>query len=179
MTSPILDPEDIWFFAYGSLMWDPAFPYVHREAATVHGYHRGFCVYSWVYRGTEQHPGLVLGLDRGGSCQGIAFRIASADRETVIATLDAREMVTAVYHPIEITARLASGATVRARSYAADRTHVQYAGRLSIPEEAAIIRAAHGKSGANMDYVRNTLSHLQETGIHDHRLYALGRTLGF
>src|SRR3954470_22656534 len=90
-------PDDLWVFGYGSLMWRPGFRFVERHRAELHGYHRSLCIFSHVHRGTPQAPGLVLGLDRGGRCRGIAFSIAPEDRETTIAYLREREQATAVY----------------------------------------------------------------------------------
>ncbi len=170
--------EDFWVFAYGSLMWNPGFPYLHSCHARLHGYHRAPCVYSWVYRGTESNPGLVMGLDEGGSCEGIAFRVAAALRETVVAYLDARELVTAVYLPRWLPVELAGGETVEALCYLADRDHAQYAGSLAAAEAARIIRRARGRAGDNIDYIVNTWRHLQEMDIADDGLDAIVRHLG-
>ena len=91
---------DLWIFGYGSLMWRPGFDYVERLPVRLHGYHRAFCVWSHRYRGTPERPGLVLGLDRGGSCLGIAYRIAPEKQDTVLAYLHEREMITGVYIPV-------------------------------------------------------------------------------
>src|SRR5580704_12234670 len=89
--------EDLWVFGYGSLMWRPGFDFIERTEARLAGAHRALCVYSFVHRGTPERPGLVLGLDRGGNCRGIAFRVAGAQRSRTLAYLRAREQVTAVY----------------------------------------------------------------------------------
>lgn len=165
-----------WVFAYGSLMWNPGFEWELRLPARVFGYHRAFCIYSWHYRGTPEDPGLVLGLDRGGSCHGIAYRVASARWAEVVAYLDAREMVTAVYHPVTVTAHLNSR-KVSARAYAVDRAHAQYAGTLPAAEQARIIRAGHGLGGPNMDYFKSTIAHLEDLGLEDRRLAKVARLL--
>ena len=157
---------DIWIFGYGSLMWRPGFDYLEVHPARLYGYHRSFCVYSWHHRGSRDAPGLVLGLDRGGSCLGRAFRVASAVVDDTIAYLDAREMVTAVYHPIDHPVHM-PGYQVSARCYIVDRTHPQYAGVLPLDDQAAIIAGARGQSGINRDYLENTITHLDDLGITD------------
>src|SRR5687768_13930981 len=89
--------EDLWVFGYGSLMWNPGFDYLERAEGLLIGAHRALCIYSWVHRGTPERPGLVLGLDRGGACRGIVFRVAAAKRDDTIAYLRAREQATSVY----------------------------------------------------------------------------------
>ncbi|HEX7200383.1 MAG TPA: gamma-glutamylcyclotransferase, partial [Dongiaceae bacterium] len=137
--------SDFWVFGYGSLMWRPGFPY--REAVTAHlaGLHRALCVYSWVHRGTREFPGLVLGLDRGGSCKGIAYRVAAAEREGVIAYLRERELVTNVYVETWRRIRLVreEGPRVPALTFIADRLHEQYAGKLSRETLLEHVRGRH------------------------------------
>jgi glutathione-specific gamma-glutamylcyclotransferase len=159
--------EDFWVFGYGSLMWRPGFAFVGREVARVRGYHRALCVYSHVHRGTPELPGLVLGLDRGGSCRGIAFRVAAEHHDETIAYLRAREQVTSVYREIYLNVRLDDGRSVRALSYVVDRGHIQYAGKLTREEVARLVAQGQGISGANPDYVRATHAHLAELGITD------------
>ncbi len=168
--------RDIWIFAYGSLIWDPGFSWAERVPALVHGYHRAMCIYSHVWRGTPEAPGLVLGLDRGGSCRGIAFRVAGECAQQVIAYLDARERVTDVYlgrHlPIALN-RDNPRRRVMALAYVADRGHHQYAGKL-VPDEAArLIRQGRGRGGNNVDYLESTVDHLAQLGIPDRRLHRL------
>ncbi|HWU61917.1 MAG TPA: gamma-glutamylcyclotransferase [Ensifer sp.] len=162
--------EDFWVFGYGSLMWKPGFAFEERQIARAYGYRRSLCIRSWVHRGTRENPGLVLGLDRGGSCKGVAFRVADAEREAVIAYLRERELVTNVYLERFAQARLADGRWVRTLIYVADPRHEQFE-RPSNPEEAAeIVARSVGASGHNLDYVRNTVTHMRELGIRDHWL---------
>jgi len=164
--------EDLWIFGYGSLMWRPDFPFVDRARALVHGYHRAFCVYSHVYRGTRERPGLVLGLDNGGSCTGVAYRVAADHAEAAVEYLIRREMVTRVYMPRWVTARIGD-TTIRAHTYTAAHNHVQYAGRLSEDEALRLILQGHGRSGPNTEYLSNTVSHLDALGISDQPLRRL------
>lgn len=164
--------EDLWVFGYGSLMWQPEFEYEERALALVHGFHRSFCVYSHIWRGTRDKPGLVLGLDNGGSCRGVAYRVRGARAERIVEYLIRREMVTRVYMPRWVTARIGDR-RVRAHTYTAAHNHVQYAGRLSDREALQLIRQGAGRGGRNTDYLRNTVRHLQEIGIHDGPLTGL------
>ncbi len=167
----------LWVFGYGSLMWRPGFAHEEIQPALLRGYHRAFCVYSVHYRGTSARPGLVLGLDRGGSCRGRAYRVAARDADEVIAYLDAREQVTSVYLRRRVTIEI-SGNRVPAVTYVADRAHRQYAAKLSLPRAAEIILKGRGIAGDNPDYLENTVAHLDELGIVDgplHELLALVR----
>lgn len=164
--------EEIWVFAYGSLMWNPGFAFVERRPARLRGYHRRFCVYSHIYRGTPEAPGLVLGLDRGGSCRGIAFRVAAERAPQTLAYLWDREMVTSVYRPALRTVE-AGGEPVRALCFLANPAHRQYCGERDIACIAALIRQGHGRSGSNREYLENTVAHLRELGIIDRGLEAL------
>jgi glutathione-specific gamma-glutamylcyclotransferase len=168
-----LDPgEDLWVFGYGSLMWNPGFPHVESRPALLRGYHREFCVSSHRYRGTRERPGLVLGLDRGGSCRGIAFRAAAAAVPEALAYLWDREMMSGVYRPRMVPVATREGA-VRACAFVADPYHRQYCGCLSIDVVTARIRDCRGERGANLDYLANTVGHLRELGIRDARLERL------
>jgi cation transport protein ChaC len=168
---------DLWVFGYGSLVWRPGFPFLERRIARLYGAHRALCVYSWVHRGTPERPGLVLGLDRGGTCRGVAFRVAAAERDAVLAYLREREQVTAVYLEREREVRFADGSAVRALAYLVDRSHPQYAGKLDEETQLAIVAAAHGRSGPNRDYVLNSASHLAELGMADPLLTRLAARL--
>jgi glutathione-specific gamma-glutamylcyclotransferase len=168
---------DLWVFGYGSLMWRPGFDFEERTLATVRGYRRALCVYSHFHRGTPERPGLVLGLDRGGACKGVAFRVAADKADATIAYLRAREQVTMVYREIRLRARLADGRAVEALAYAVDRSHLQYAGALGLADLERFVLQGAGESGANPDYVRATYEHMLELGIADATLAALVRRL--
>ena len=158
---------DLWVFGYGSLMWRPGFPFLERRHALLRGYHRALCVFSHVHRGTPERPGLVLGLDRGGSCHGVAFRVGAADVTETVAYLRAREQVTGVYLERRVPVQLAGADAVEALAYVVDRGHEQYAGRLPDDELLRLVRQGRGLSGANPDYVRSTHDHLTEMGVLD------------
>ena len=167
-----LSAADLWVFGYGSLIWRPGFAFEESLQARLNGYHRSLCVFSHVHRGTPERPGLVLGLDRGGSCVGIAFRVASRDAEATIAYLREREQVTNIYR--ESVSRVwlkdGSGRAVPAVAFVVDRSHSQYAGKLSAEERLHLIRQGHGIGGPNSDYVEATNRHLIELGIRDAEL---------
>lgn len=173
---PLKPPRgDFWVFGYGSLMWDPGFPYLREEPALLYGYHRAFCIYSQRYRGTRERPGLVLGLDRGGACRGRAFRVAAADGEAVICYLYEREMFDHVYEPrwLEV---LVGRRRVRALAHVANRANVAYAGKLADARVVEIILGGHGARGPNIDYLVNTVAHIDELCIADtpiHRILRL------
>lgn len=164
--------DAFWVFAYGSLMWNPGFPYEECRPARLPGYHRGFCVYSHHYRGTPEQPGLVLGLMPGGECRGLAFRIAAPNVEAVRAYLDERELVTYAYRSLTAEVEIAGG-SVPALTYVADPEHAQYAGTLDLDRAAAIIIQARGCAGLNRDYLINTVRHLEQEGFVDADLHAL------
>ncbi|ABR61377.1 gamma-glutamylcyclotransferase [Sinorhizobium medicae] len=165
-----VDMDEFWVFGYGSLMWNPGFRFEEKLTARAFGYRRSLCVRSWVHRGTELRPGLVLGLDYGGSCVGTAFRVESAQKTGVIDYLRERELVTHVYKERTMPVLLSDGRRVPALTYVIDRSHAQYAGALRAEEAAAAVAVAIGKSGPNSEYVLNTLQHLREMGIRDHWL---------
>ena len=159
--------EDLWIFGYGSLIWNPGFAFCEQAQARLAGYHRALCVHSFVHRGTAERPGLVFGLDRGGSCVGMAFRVSPEDREDAIAYLRARELVTHVYREMVLPVRMLDGRSICAMTYVVDRGHPQYAGRIAIDEAARIIAGAHGRSGPNRDYVTNAMDEIQQMGLKD------------
>jgi len=160
---------ELWVFGYGSLMWDPGFPHVQWAPALVYGYHRALCISSHRWRGTPERPGLVLGLDRGGACRGIALRVLASDVATALEALWAREMRRRIYRPKLLRARL-TDREVRALGFVADPTHAEYAGQLTVEEIAARVANCCGARGSNIDYLIRTVDHLRELGVNDHHL---------
>ena len=160
-------------------MWRPGFVHVESTRAVMTGLHRSLCIFSWVHRGTEMDPGLVLGLDRGGSCIGMAFRVPSDEATSVVSYLREREQVTAVYLEARRSIALqdGTGRKVEALCYLADRGHRQYAGRLPLEQQLEIVRRSRGRSGHNDDYVMSTAQHLKEIGVRDHGLEWLANQL--
>ncbi len=175
-------PHDLWVFGYGSLMWRPGFRHAERAPATITGYRRAFCIASTLHRGTPVRPGLVLGLDRGGACTGIAYRIATQDVPTVLAYLRERELIYGVYRETWVHAELtgergaSDGSATRvitALAYTVERCHPSYVGGMPVAKQAAIMRGARGRSGANLDYLINTVRHLEELGIREREIERL------
>ncbi|WP_152045053.1 gamma-glutamylcyclotransferase [Aureimonas psammosilenae] len=158
---------DLWVFGYASLIWQPGFAFEERVKARLSGYHRALCIHSHVHRGTPERPGLVFGLDRGGSCIGMAFRVAPDKAAEVLDYLRARELVTNVYRETAASVLLADGRRVHATTFVADRGHSQYAGRLDPKAAAMIVAGAHGSSGANVDYVRSSFAEIAALGLSD------------
>ena len=177
--SVMTDPGDLWVFGYGSLMWRPGFEFEERVQARLVGEHRALCVYSFVHRGTPERPGLVLGLDRGGACRGIAFRVAATNRAATVAYLRAREQVTSVYREVMRSVWLENDARQRvsALAYVVDRGHVQYAGRLSLSEQYRHVLQGHGQSGPNREYVISTVEAIEAEGFRDTQLHQLAAML--
>ena len=168
---------DVWVFAYGSLMWEPGFAFVEAARARLWGYHRAFCVDSLVYRGTPDAPGLVLGLDRGGSCAGVAYRIAASGRRAAARSLAERELAEDIYFCRPAT--LGTGARrVRGHAFVVDRNGPFYAGRLAVEDQAARIAVCRGARGANLDYLLETAARLAALGIADRAVDALLARLG-
>jgi glutathione-specific gamma-glutamylcyclotransferase len=171
--------EDFWVFGYGSLMWRPGFEHLERVPARLTGLHRGLCVYSFIHRGTPEKPGLVLGLDLGGACRGIAYRVAAGRRDATIEYLRAREQITMVYRETmhRITLAGTPARQVTALVYVVDRSHPQYAGRLSLERQLHLVRQGHGRSGANLDYVLATVAEIEAQGCRDEALHRLAEHL--
>ena len=172
-------PEDFWVFGYGSLMWRPGFAFLERVPARVIGLHRALCVYSFFHRGTPERPGLVLGLDRGGACRGIVFRVRAAERAATLAYLRTREQQNNVYRETMRGAILldATRRRVNALCYVVDRRHPQYAGRLTLAEQLHLVRQGRGHSGPNRDYVLATVAEIEQQGCRDAELHLLAERL--
>ncbi len=179
MQTGAMQTGDLWVFGYGSLMWRPGFDVVERATARLDGYHRCFCITSTHHRGSAARPGLVLGLDRGGSCAGVAYRVAADKAVTVRSYLRARELVSGVYReaflPVALTGALTGSVPrrVSALAYIVERAHPSYAGRQTLARQAELIRGARGLSGDNLDYLVNTVTHLREVGIRERELERL------
>ena len=167
-----MSENDFWVFGYGSLMWRPGFAYRAARRARLAGYHRSFCVYSHHYRGTPTAPGLVLGLDPGGSCDGLAFRVDAAEAADVKAYLDERELVSYAYHPMTLPVATSAGA-VMAYTFVADPGHRLYAGQLDIETAAETIMRAQGVAGLNREYLINTVRSLETEGFVEPELHRL------
>jgi cation transport protein ChaC len=157
-----------WVFAYGSLMWRPGFEFEQVLPARLSGYHRRLSVYSYHYRGTSEKPGLVFGLDRGGSCAGLVYKIANDKWTETLAYVREREMITGVYR--EIVKQVYSEGLekpIEAVTYAVVREHAQCAPPMSVADTMVFVNQGNGWSGSCAEYVSNTISHLRGMGIHD------------
>src|SRR5436309_8061094 len=170
---------DLWVFGYGSLMWQPGFEFIEQVQARLIGEHRALCVYSFDHRGTPEKPGLVLGLDRGGACRGVAFRVAAKRRDDTIDYLRAREQTTNVYREVMRSVWLENEARQRvsALTFVVDRGHVQYAGRLALADQLRYVQQGHGRSGNNRDYVLSTVKSIEAQGFRDPQLHQLALML--
>jgi len=174
-----LSKGDLWVFGYGSLMWRPGFEFIEQVPARLIGEHRALCVYSFDHRGTPEKPGLVLGLDRGGACRGVSFRVAASRRSDTIDYLRSREQTTNVYREVMRSVWLENEPRQRvsAMAYVVDRGHVQYAGRLSLAEQLRYVQQGHGRSGNNRDYVLSTVKSIEAQGFRDQQLHQLALML--
>ena len=166
--------RDVWVFGYGSLIWNPAFHFVEKHTARINGYHRRFCLWTQLGRGSPENPGLMLGLERGGACRGVMYRIAPDAVETELDILWRREMFTGAYRPTWVTAR--SGDTVvPAVTFVINHDNARYAGRLSEETIVRHVATATGPMGPCRDYLFETVEHLAALGIRDVRLEAMAR----
>ena len=165
-----LPKGDLWVFGYGSLMWSPCFDFRHKALGRAHGYHRALCILSTRYRGTARKPGLVMGLCRGGSCWGMAYRIDAPRLRRALARLWYREMTRRVYEPRLILVRLSSGKEVRALAFVADPAHPSYVRELDLHGRARLVAQGIGARGPCIDYIRKTLDHMHDVGVRDPHL---------
>jgi len=164
--------SDIWIFGYGSLIWNPAFHFVERSIGTVHGWHRRFCLWTTLGRGSPDCPGLMLGLDRGGSCRGVLLRIAPELVESETDVLWRREMVSNAYVPTWVSASTDKG-RIAAIAFTINREHERYAEKMSEERAADVIARAAGRIGPCRDYLLNTVDHLDQLGIEDRAMRRL------
>jgi cation transport protein ChaC len=168
---------DVWLFGYGSLMWNPAIDFAESRAASVHGWHRRFCLWLHGGRGSPENPGLMLALDRGGRCAGLLFRIPAAAARDELLLAWRRELFTGAYHSRWVTAITTNG-PVRAVTFVANRAHHRYAGRLDDAKVATHLATATGTLGSCATYLSLTLEALQTSGLRDRRLERLHRMIG-
>lgn len=173
-------PRELWVFGYGSLMWRPGFPFDEVVRARLRGWRRAFCIYSIYHRGSRQRPGLVLGLDRGGACEGLAFRVPARHAAETLAYLRWREQVTAVYREAHLPVTLQDGCSreILALAFLVERAHPAYAGHLPLRDQARLIRSARGRSGTNLDYLLNTLAHFSQLNIRERDMERLLGLIG-
>jgi cation transport protein ChaC len=161
---------DLWVFGYGSLMGAPGFPYKDRSVGLLRGYHRALCILSTRYRGTHRQPGLVMGLCRGGSCWGMAFRVPAVRIAVALARLWSREMPRRVYKARLVPVRITRGRRIRALAFIADPGHAQYTRELDLHSRAQLVAQGVGERGRCTDYIRHTLEHMYELGVTDPHL---------
>ncbi len=161
--------RDVWVFAYGSLIWNPAFHFEEALLGTIHGYHRSFCLWVYLGRGSREKPGLMLGLRPGGATRGLAYRIAPDAIEEELSIIWRREMVTAAYVPRWVKVRTEQG-MVDAIAFVIDVHHERHAHGLDTHKMVDILAHAQGKIGSSADYLFSTVDHLHELGIQDRNL---------
>lgn len=164
----------VWVFAYGSLLWNPVIDVVDRRPGQVHGYHRRFCMIAPTGRGTPDNPGLILALDAGGSCHGVALKVSSNAVREELSLLWRREMVVGSYTPKWVTVRTKKGSQT-ALTFVMNRLHSSYRGTWSIQKTARTLARASGVLGSNADYLFDTVSHLHDHGLTDRGLNELAR----
>jgi glutathione-specific gamma-glutamylcyclotransferase len=169
--------EPLWIFGYGSLMWNPGFDHEARHVAVIYGLHRRLCVSSIRYRGTPDKPGLVLGLDYGGSCRGYAYRVSAGAKHAVVDYLEEREMINRVYKPVFVNAWLDDSRCFPALTFRVRRDHPQYIAPMCERQLAKRIARCRGLKGPNQEYVLNTLKELRAMGFDDSGLDRIVRHL--
>ena len=158
--------QSVWVFGYGALMWNPAFHFAEKRSGLVHGYHRSYCMWSPGGRGTPDLPGMMLAMDHGGACRGMAFRIAPDQVDEELDIVWRREMIGRAYRARWVTVRTDSG-TVRALTFVIDRRYIRYAGKVPRDVQVAHIATASGRVGTCREYLENTVAHLDLLGIGD------------
>lgn len=161
---------DLWVYGYGSLMWSPGFPYREHSVGLLRGYHRALCILSTRYRGTDRRPGLVMGLCRGGSCWGMAFRVPARSVAWALGRLWRREMRRTVYAPKLVPLRISRGRRIHALAFIANTAHPQYMRELDLHSRAQLVAQGVGERGRCTDYIRNTLEHMYALGVSDPHL---------
>jgi cation transport protein ChaC len=164
--------DSIWVFGYGSLMWNPAFHFAERRTARIHGYHRQFCLWARAGRGSPERPGLMLGIEPGGSCNGVAYRIAPELVKSELDVLWRREMNSMAYRPAWVAARTRAG-IVNALTFAVNRAHERYIGDLDLASTCGYLAQGAGPLGLCCDYLFETVAHLRELGVKDRHLEVL------
>jgi glutathione-specific gamma-glutamylcyclotransferase len=170
---------NLWIFAYGSLVWNPAIRFEESRVADIQGWHRAFCLSTPVGRGTPQQPGLVLGLERGGACRGVAYRIAERAIASELSILWSREMLMGGYKPIWVDLIGEDGKKFGvATSFAIDANHEQYAGDLPHDEKIRRLSIARGSWGSSADYLFRTIQALRKHGIRDEEMERFGSIVG-
>jgi glutathione-specific gamma-glutamylcyclotransferase len=160
--------DAVWVFGYGSLIWNPAFSFIERRAALLDGWHRRFCLSSGG-RGSPEKPGVMLALDHGGFCQGIAFRLEESRMEEELQILWNREMLTGAYRACWLAAQTSEG-PITIVAFVANHSHPRFVGDLTDSEIAERIAFARGPMGSNLDYFRNTVETIQQLGLRDANL---------
>ena len=163
---------DLWLFAYGSLIWNPDLDFAERRIATLRGWHRRFCIWQRRWRGTSERPGLMLALDRGGSCRGVVYRIAVPIGEKIMRVWE-RETIGDAYRPLRLPLDTDGGGPVTALTFVINRDGPRYAGRLKDEEIAGYIANACGNMGPSAAYLLDTVAHLEALGIHDRYLWRM------
>jgi len=168
-------PRPLRLFAYGSLIWKPEIAHTAEVPATAHGWHRSFCLKMIRYRATPDCPGLMMALDRGGSCKGVLYDLTPEDPAPQLDRLFRREFTVKPINsmPRWITVRTAEGPAT-ALAFVMNRASPAYL-RLSLPDQAAMLARACGHWGSGAEYLLNTVTHLQARGIHDRGLWTLQR----
>ncbi len=167
--------EGLWVFAYGSLIWKPAFDFTQQRIARAHGWHRAFCLgWDYRFRGNRQQPGLMLALDRGGSCKGVVYRLPDDALETNMHSLIRREMSMrpSAFPPRWIKVETDDG-PLTVLTFAMNRKSGRYIGDLDDEATARMLATACGFRGSMAEYLFATVAHLEDMGIHDRYLWKL------